>query len=73
MREFTLVMTAVLLAAIGCGPSKPKATKPTERAGGVISQIHDRVDELKVMEMMKDLHLHILQEESGVRRPRRVP
>jgi hypothetical protein len=61
-------MIAALLV-IGCGPPKVKPTKPTERAGGVISAVHDKIDEAQVMQMMHELHLHVLQEESGGHMP----
>ncbi len=65
----SLTIAAVLVA--GCGPPKFKPTKPTERAGGVISAVHDKVDEYVIMKMMEDLQLHILQEESGGAMPTR--
>jgi hypothetical protein len=70
MRTLTFVMIAALVAA-GCGPPTFKPTKPTERAGGVISQVHDKVDEAVVMQMMHELHLYVLQEESGGAMPTR--
>ena len=70
MRSFALLMTTALLF-VGCGPPKFKPTKPTERAGGVISQIHDKVDEAVIMQMMYDLQLHILQDESSGTMPTR--
>ena len=62
MRTVTSVMIAALLI-VGCGPPKFKPTKPTERAGGVISAVHDKVDEARLMPQIHDLQLHILQEE----------
>jgi len=69
MRDVAMLLGVTLLASAGCKPPMQKPTKPTERAGGLISQIHDRVDEAVVMEMIKNLHLHILQEESTGQMP----
>jgi hypothetical protein len=68
MRTLTSVFISALLI-VGCGPPKFKPTKPTERAGGVISAVHDKVDEAVVMQMMHELHVHVLTEESGGHMP----
>src|SRR5262249_10499047 len=66
----TLLAAAILAAgAFGWAKPVPKPTKPTERAGGVISQVHDRVDEAVVSQMIRDLHLHIWQAEAGGQMP----
>lgn len=64
MRTLAVILTLAALPLAGCKPPTLPPTKPTERAGGIISQIKDRVDDTVTGEMMKDLHLYILQEET---------
>src|SRR5262245_49783737 len=69
MRTFITIALLAWLGAGGCKKPTYAPPKPTERIGGVISQIHDKVDETVIMEMIKDGHLYILQEETGGQMP----
>ena len=68
MRSLTPLLV-LILALFGCKPPKLPPSKPTERIGGFISQTKDRVDEAVISQMLKDLHLHILQEETSGQMP----
>lgn len=50
---------AVVLGAsvIGCDAPKLKPTEPTRRAGGLVSQIKDKAEQIVTAAEMKDLHL----------------
>jgi hypothetical protein len=63
MRTILLIAAGAFLLA-GCDPPPPRPTKPTERAGGLVSQIIDRRNELVTETEMHDLHLYMEGEAS---------
>jgi hypothetical protein len=65
--RFLGLSAAMVLA--GCGPPTLKPSKPTERAGGLISQIHDKVDETVNMIELDDLYKAIAADELSGQMP----
>lgn len=48
---------SLIVGVLGCDPPKLKPTEPTQRAGGLVSQIKDKTQQIVTAAEMKDLHL----------------
>ncbi|MCX7700143.1 MAG: hypothetical protein N2039_04640 [Gemmataceae bacterium] len=57
MRHGCWLTTLWVASAIGCDAPKLKPTEPTQRAGGLVSQIKDKAEQMVTAVEMKDLHL----------------